>query len=92
MIVTSVNDRKALLQRSKSIAMVGASANPLRPSYTVFSYLRTMTPFKTTPINPTIAEIDGVRAYPSLTEYAKENGAPVRKMSSEPPLLEKLCT
>ncbi len=76
MILTSVSQRKELLQRSKTIAMVGASPNPLRPSYTVFSYLRTMTPFQTTPINPTIESIDGVRAYPSLTAYAKDHGAP----------------
>ena len=76
MILTSVGARKALLENSKTIAMVGASANPLRPSYTVFSYLRTMTPFKTAPINPTITGIDGVRAYPSLAAYAQENGPP----------------
>lgn len=64
------------MERSKSVAMVGASANPLRPSYTVFSYLRTQTPFDVSPINPTISEIDGVKAYSSLAEYAKERGAP----------------
>ncbi len=56
--------------------MVGASSNALRPSYTVFSYLRTQTPFNVTPINPTIRDIDGVSAYPSLAAYAKERGAP----------------
>ena len=56
--------------------MIGASANPLRPSYTVFSYLRTMTPFDVTPINPTLSGIDGVKAYPSLSAYAAEHGAP----------------
>ena len=56
--------------------MVGASNNALRPSYTVFSYLRTQTPFDVTPINPTLEAIDGVRAYPSLEVYANERGAP----------------
>lgn len=56
--------------------MIGASANPLRPSYTVFSYLRTMTPFDVTPINPAITAIDGVKAYPSIAAYAAEHGAP----------------
>lgn len=76
MIVDTVSARRDLLQRSKTIAMIGASANALRPSYTVFSYLRTMTPFDVTPINPTLKEIDGVKAYPSLTAYAAEHGAP----------------
>ena len=29
-----------------------------------------------TPINPTIEEIDGIEAFPSLTAYARERGAP----------------
>jgi predicted CoA-binding protein len=76
MIVDTVAKRRELLERSKTVAMIGASANPLRPSYTVFSYLRTMTPFDVTPINPTLREIDGVNAYPSLSAYAAERGAP----------------
>jgi predicted CoA-binding protein len=76
MIVDTLAKRRELLERSKTVAMIGASANPLRPSYTVFSYLRTMTPFDVTPINPTLREIDGVNAYPSLSAYAAERGAP----------------
>jgi predicted CoA-binding protein len=76
MILDTVSARRDLLDRSTSIAMVGASANPMRPSYTVFSYLRTRTRFAVAPINPTIAAIDGVTAYPSLTAYAAEHGAP----------------
>lgn len=76
MIVDTVSARRDLLERSKTVAMIGASANQLRPSYTVFSYLRTMTPFEVTPINPTLKEIDGVKAFPSLTAYAQERGAP----------------
>lgn len=76
MIVNTVSARRELLEGSKTVAMIGASANPLRPSYTVFSYLRTMTPFDVMPINPTLKAIDGVQAYPSLTAYAQEHGAP----------------
>ncbi|HEX5275875.1 MAG TPA: CoA-binding protein [Candidatus Rubrimentiphilum sp.] len=76
MILETPAQRRALLDRSKTVAMVGASANPLRPSYTVFSYLRTQGRFDVVPINPTIASIDGVRAYPSLAAYAAERGAP----------------
>lgn len=76
MILDTVAKRRDLLEHSKTVAMIGASANPLRPSYTVFSYLRTMTPFGVTPINPTLTEIDGVKAYPSLAAYAQEHGEP----------------
>ena len=76
MILTTPAQRCALLDRSRTVAMVGASANHSRPSYFVFSYLRTRGKLQITPINPGITEIDGVRAYPSLAAYAAERGAP----------------
>lgn len=94
MIAGTVSARRQLLANSTSVAVIGASANPLRPSYTVFSYLRTQTPFAIAPINPTIAEIDGVPAYPSLTAYAQEHGAPdivdvFRKPSELVPIVQE---
>ena len=76
MILDTPAQRRALLDRSRTVAMVGASANHSRPSYFVFSYLRTKGKLDIAPINPTIAEIDGVHAYPSLAAYASERGAP----------------
>jgi predicted CoA-binding protein len=75
-ILDTPAQRRALLDRSHTVAMVGASANHSRPSYFVFSYLRTRGKLEITPINPTIEAIDGVRAYPSLAAYAAERGAP----------------
>jgi predicted CoA-binding protein len=76
MILTTPARLRALLDATRTVAMVGASGNPLRPSYTVFSYLRTQTPYDVVPINPTLKQIDGVAAYPSLAAYAAERGAP----------------
>lgn len=76
MILETAAERRELLDRARTIVMVGASANPARPSYFVFSYLRTRGRFEVTPINPNLAEIDGIRAYDSLTAYAAEHGAP----------------
>jgi uncharacterized protein len=76
MILETPAQRRALLDRSRTVAMVGASPTHTRPSYFVFSYLRTRGRLDVAPINPAIAEIDGVRAYPSLTAYAAEHGAP----------------
>jgi uncharacterized protein len=76
MILTTPSQRRDLLEHVRSVAMIGASNNPLRPSYTVFSYLRTQSDYDVVPINPTIDEIDGVKAYPSLRVYAAEHGAP----------------
>lgn len=75
-LLTTVAQRYALLARTKTIAMIGASDKPLRPSYTVFSYLRTQGVYDVAPINPTIQAIDGVKAYASLEAYAQERGAP----------------
>jgi predicted CoA-binding protein len=75
-ILTTPAQRRELLQRVRTIAIVGASRNPLRPSYTVFSYLRRQSGYDVSPINPTIAEIDGIKAFPSLKAYADERGAP----------------
>lgn len=76
MILTTPEQRRELLERIRTIAIVGASSNPLRPSYTVFSYLRRCPEYDVTPINPGIDAIDGVKAYPSLAAYAAEGGAP----------------
>jgi uncharacterized protein len=76
MILTRPAQRAELLARVSTIAVVGASNNPLRPSYTVFSYLRTQTRYAVAPINPTIKQIDGIAAFPSLEAYAAERGAP----------------
>jgi predicted CoA-binding protein len=94
MILETPAQRRALLERAKTVAVVGASNNSLRPSYTVFSYLRTQHRFEIAAINPTIAQIDGVTAYPSLTTYAQAHGAPdivdvFRKPSEVVPLVHE---
>ena len=76
MILTTPAERRALLDRSRTVAMVGASPNHSRPSYFVFSYLRTKGKLDVTPINPAVSEIDGVRAYPTLAAYQADRGAP----------------
>jgi predicted CoA-binding protein len=75
-ILQTVSQRRALLARARTVAMVGASATTTRPSYFVFSYLRTKGRLDVVPINPNVGEIDGVRAFPSLAAFAAERGAP----------------
>jgi predicted CoA-binding protein len=77
MILDTAAARRALLDRSRTIAVVGASANINRPSYFVFSFLRTSGKFDVTPINPMLKNgIDGIQAFPSLEAYAATKGAP----------------
>jgi predicted CoA-binding protein len=75
MILSTPDERRALLERSKTVAMVGASDNEERPSHRVFSYLRAHG-YDVTPINPTIDQIHNVKAYATLRDYAAERGAP----------------
>jgi hypothetical protein len=76
MILTSDARRRSLLERAKTIAVVGASPNPARPSKGVFDALRSDGRYDVAPINPTVAEIDGVPAFATLADYAAERGAP----------------
>lgn len=77
MILDTDASRDALLRRSRTIAVVGASANASRDSFGVFSYLRTTGRYDVTPVNPSLSDgIDGVAAFPSLAAYAAERGAP----------------
>jgi predicted CoA-binding protein len=75
-ILETAGERRALLDRSHTVAMVGASPKADRPSYFVFSYLRTKGKLDVVPINPTAPAIDGVRSYPTLAAYAAEHGPP----------------
>jgi predicted CoA-binding protein len=74
-ILTTPSQRRDLQARSKKVAIVGASANPQRPSYFVFRYLRTHG-FDVRPVNPAYKEVDGLKSYASLAQYAEENGPP----------------
>jgi predicted CoA-binding protein len=56
-----------LLSRSKTIAVVGLSANPMRPSHGVSAYMQSHG-YRIIPVNPNIKECLGERAYGSLLE------------------------
>ena len=61
--------RKAILDRSKSIAIVGASSNPSRASNFVLTYLSSsLCDFDLYPVNPRETEILGHTCYPSLAD------------------------
>lgn len=60
-----------LLSRGKTIAVVGLSDNPMRPSYGVSAYMQSQG-YKIIPVNPQIVEALGERAYPSLLEVPEK--------------------
>ena len=56
-----------LLRRARTIAVVGLSDNPLRPSYGVSAYMQTHG-YRIIPVNPRIESCLGEKAYTSLLE------------------------
>jgi predicted CoA-binding protein len=56
-----------LLQTAKTIAVVGLSSNPMRPSYGVAQYLQSQG-YRIIGVNPKETEILGEKAYPSLLD------------------------
>jgi uncharacterized protein len=54
-----------VLSESRTIAVVGLSANPAKPSYDVAKYLQEQG-FKIIPVNPTLTEAFGEKAYPDV--------------------------
>jgi predicted CoA-binding protein len=56
-----------LLKRSKTIAVVGLSCDPLRPSHGVTAYMQTHG-YRIIPVNPQIEECLGEKAYATLLD------------------------
>jgi uncharacterized protein len=56
-----------LLSRVKTIAVVGLSDSPLRPSHGVAAYMQSQG-YRIIPVNPQITEALGEDSYPSLLE------------------------
>jgi predicted CoA-binding protein len=61
-------ERQQILERTRSVAMVGASPNPSRASYFVLTYLLADTDFRLYLVNPTATEILGLPVYPRLAD------------------------
>jgi len=56
-----------ILRSAHTIAVVGLSANPQRPSHGVARYLQ-RAGYRIIPVNPNVAEVLGERAYATLSE------------------------
>ena len=61
---------RELLERSKTIAVVGLSDSPMRPSYGVSAYMQTQG-YRIIPVNPAIKGALGEKAVPSLSEVSE---------------------
>jgi uncharacterized protein len=59
-----------LLRRTKTIAVVGLSSNPARPSHEVSSYLQSVG-YRIIPVNPNEREVLGAKSYPRLEDISE---------------------
>ncbi|MGA2694528.1 MAG: CoA-binding protein [Terriglobales bacterium] len=60
-----------LLKRAKTIAVVGLSASPLRPSHGVSAYMQSHG-YRIIPVNPRIQEALGEKSYASLLDVPEK--------------------
>lgn len=58
-------DKKQLLDHAKTIAVVGLSDDPNRPSNRIARYLQNAG-FKVIPVNPSLEKVLGEKSYPDL--------------------------
>ncbi len=65
--VATAGERLRILREAASVALVGVSANPLRSSNFVATYL-VRTSLRVYPVNPRYEEVLGLRCYPSLQD------------------------
>ena len=64
----TAQERLAILRRTRSVAIVGASDNPARASYFVATYLLSTTPYQVYFVNPRIREVLGHPVYPTVAD------------------------
>lgn len=57
-----------ILRNTRTVAVVGASDNPARPSNDVFGYLLRHSRFELFPVNPNADAVCGIPAYRSLSD------------------------
>lgn len=65
------DDIGRLLSAVRTIAVVGLSNDPMRPSYDVSSYMQQQG-YRVIPVNPTISEALGERSYPNLSSVPEK--------------------
>jgi predicted CoA-binding protein len=61
-------DIARILRETRTVAIVGVSGDPRRPSHEVWQYLKSASAYALYLVNPTITEVDGTPVYPSLAD------------------------
>jgi hypothetical protein len=79
-----------LLRTSRRIAVVGASSNPLRPSWAVFRSLAAAG-YDCVPVNPNETRVHGVPAVATLAEAAADGPIDIVDVFRRPELTEEIA-
>jgi uncharacterized protein len=84
-----LKELRAILASSKTIAVVGLSDNPDRPSHSVAAYLQAHG-YRIIPVNPRISEALGEKAYPSVRDIPVSVDVVeiFRRSEAVPPIVE----
>jgi predicted CoA-binding protein len=89
----SDNDLRQLLTSATTIAMVGASSNPEKPSHAIMRQLQ-KAGYRVIPVNPRETEILGERSYPSLVDVPERIDIVdvFRRAEDTPPIADEAVT
>jgi predicted CoA-binding protein len=78
-----------LLQRARTIAVVGLSCNPMRASHGVTAYMQSHG-YKIIPVNPQIEECLGEKAYASLLDIPQTEKIDIVNIFRSPEFVEEI--
>lgn len=83
------SDVEIQLRESKTIAVVGMSPRPERPSHYVAKYLMEQG-YKVIPVNPAVEEVLGMKSYPDIVSIPERVDMVdiFRRSSQVPPVVE----
>jgi predicted CoA-binding protein len=80
-----------ILKNYKTIAVVGLSSNPRRPSFTVTQYMQSVG-YRIIPVNPNETEVLGERSYPRVEDIPKSHPIEIvdvfRRSEHIPPVVD----
>ena len=80
-----------ILKNYKTIAVVGLSSNPRRPSFTVTQYMQSVG-YRIIPVNPNETEVLGEKSYPRLEDIPKSQPIEIvdifRRSEHIPPVVD----
>ncbi len=71
MEINSRETIKRILDECRTVAVVGLSSNPMRPSHGVANYIKRQG-YRVVPVNPNEGEVLGEKAYATLAEVPEQ--------------------